>query len=165
MGDVVRARAHRRVSSRHTSPIPCHFRRRNEPDSGWGWQLPPNNATNVAGYVSYFDATGAGVSDAEASTGLRFELWGPASGKGAGDKRFLPAVFEHYSTGTNMWTGAGTRDLGLREDLLRVLVPLLLLRPPPDTQAGPCGWMVSPSTPRVRARATSSWRASGARPR
>jgi redox-sensitive bicupin YhaK (pirin superfamily) len=30
---------------------------------------------------------------------------GPASGRGANDSRFLPAVFQHYATGRNQWTG------------------------------------------------------------
>lgn len=46
------------------------------------------------------------MEDAEAATGLRFTLSGPASGRGANDARFLPAVFEHYATGRNVWTGA-----------------------------------------------------------
>lgn len=86
---------------------------RNEPDSGWGWQLPPNNETNVAGHLAYFDACGAGVFDAEAATGLNFTLHGPASGRGAGDTRFLPAVFQHYATGRNQWTGGPVRLDGI----------------------------------------------------
>ena len=86
--------------------------------------------------MSYFDATGAGVSDAEAVTGLRFELWGPASGKGAGDKRFLPAVFEHYATGANMWTGAGTHGLGLRVSLQDRPAPPPSPLPTPTRHAG-----------------------------
>jgi hypothetical protein len=55
----------------------------------------------LASFVAYWDATAAGVEDAEAATGARFYLGGTASGRAATDAYFLPAILDHKARGVN----------------------------------------------------------------
>lgn len=83
----------------------------NEPDSGWGWPAPPSGQDDPAllAYVLYWDATAAGIEDAEAATGARLQYGGTASGKASGDKFYFPAMLDHKAHGVNAFTGAAVR--------------------------------------------------------
>ena len=83
----------------------------NEPDSGWGWPAPPSGQDDPAllAYVLYWDATAAGIEDAEAATGAHLKYGGTASGKAAGDKFYFPAMLDHVAHGVNSFTGAPVR--------------------------------------------------------
>ena len=81
-------------------------------DSGWGWPAPPSGTDDPAllAYPLYWDATAAGVADAEAATGARLRYGGTASGKAARDAWYLPALLDHKADGgVNAFTGAPVR--------------------------------------------------------
>ena len=61
------------------------------------------------GFVSFWDATAAGIEDAEAATGARLYFGGTASGKAAGDKYFLVRMLDHKAADVNSLTGAPVR--------------------------------------------------------
>jgi L-iduronidase len=87
-----------------------HLEAWNEPDQGWGWPHPANLTDPVLdGYVAYWDATAAGIEDAEAATGARLYFGGTASGKAAGDKYFLVRVLDHKVANVNAANGKAVR--------------------------------------------------------
>jgi len=91
-----------------------HIETWNEPDMGWGWEKIKDPADPVlAAYVSYWDASAAGVEDVEAATGVKLYFGGTASGGASHDKLFLPAMLDHKSAapggGVNEFTGAPVR--------------------------------------------------------
>jgi len=89
-----------------------HLESWNEPDSGWGW--PDSKACDISSNVTasfggYWDASTAGVEDAEAATGAALYFGGTASGRAANDPCYLPFLFNHKASGRNSLTGAPVR--------------------------------------------------------
>ncbi len=108
VGDVLR----RSISRYGAGEVEAwHLETWNEPDQGWGWaKVQHADDPVLASYVTYWDATAAGVEDAEAATGARLYLGGTASGRAAGDAYFLPAMLNHKAGGgRNSLTGAPVR--------------------------------------------------------
>jgi hypothetical protein len=79
----------------HSLSLACQLNakhgRRNEPDCGWSWV---NTAEAVSAYLLYWDATAAGVADAEAALGTAFRFGGPATCKAQGGD-YWPALMAH----------------------------------------------------------------------
>ena len=87
-----------------------HLETWNEPDQGWGWAKVSHLEDPIlASFVAYWDATAAGVEDAEAATGARLYFGGTASGRAAGDALFLVSALNHKARGRNALTGAPVR--------------------------------------------------------
>ena len=63
----------------------------------------------TASFGSYWDASAAGVEDAEAATGASLFFGGTASGRAAGDPCYLPFLLTHKASGKNSLTGAPVR--------------------------------------------------------
>ncbi len=87
-------------------PLPAAAR------AGWGW--PDSKACDLASNITasfggYWDASAAGVADAEAATNATLFFGGTASGRAAGDPCYLPYMLNHAASSRNRFTGAPVR--------------------------------------------------------
>ena len=76
----------------------------NEADIGWGWPNP-HTAASLTGWEHYWDASVAGVEDAEAATGVKLRFGGPAIAGGSVSNFLLDFALAHAVNGTNIYTG------------------------------------------------------------